>query len=237
MKKLFLSGVSVTACVLAVVSIASATDLALPARPYYKAPPAPLLFSWTGCYIGGHIGAGWDTKATWADLGDGASDNTSYSIAGVIGGAQGGCDYQFASQWVLGFEGAWSGADIRGGGVLPNAVEPSTFESRINSIATLTGRLGFVPVDRWLVYFKGGGAWARETHTLTEFVEGAVAVDVTRSGYTVGGGLEWAIATNWTAKIEYDYMNFGSTPILFTNDQAAVDLKLHSFRVGINYRF
>ena len=69
MRKLFLSGVSVTACVLAVVSIASATDLALPARPYYKAPPAPLLFSWTGCYIGGHIGAGWDTKATWTDLG------------------------------------------------------------------------------------------------------------------------------------------------------------------------
>jgi outer membrane immunogenic protein len=111
------------------------------------------------------------------------------------------------------------------------------FETRINSIATLTGRLGFVPVDRWLVYFKGGGAWARETHTLTGFGKGAVAVDVTRSGYTVGGGLEWAIATNWTAKIEYDYMNFGSTPILFTNDQAAVDLKLHSFRVGINYRF
>jgi outer membrane immunogenic protein len=234
MKKLFLSGVSVTACVLTVVSIASATDLALPARPYYKAPPAPLLFSWTGCYIGGHVGAGWDTKTTWNDL---AFDNTSYSIAGVIGGAQGGCDYQFASQWVLGFEGAWSGADIRGSGALPDIAEPATFESRINSIATVTGRLGFVPVDRWLVYFKGGGAWAHETHTLTEFGEGTETVGVTRSGYTVGAGLEWGIATNWTAKIEYDYMNFGSTPILFTDDQAAVDLKLHSVRVGINYRF
>jgi outer membrane immunogenic protein len=156
---------------------------------------------------------------------------------GALGGAQGGCDYQFASQWVLGFEGAWSGADIRGSDVLPNGVEPSTFETRLNSIATLTGRLGLVPVDRWLVYFKGGGAWARETHTLEEFGEGTAAVGVTRSGYTVGGGLEWAIATNWTAKIEYDYMNFGCTPILFTDDQAAVDLKLHSFRVGINYRF
>src|ERR1700720_1043919 len=140
MKRLFLSGISVTACVLAMVPSASATDLALPARPYYKAPPAPLPFSWTGCYIGGHIGAGWDTKATWTDLGDNASDNTSYSISGALGGAQGGCDYQFASQWVLGFEGAWSGADIRGSGVLPNAAEPSTFETRINSIATLTGR-------------------------------------------------------------------------------------------------
>ena len=149
MKRLFLSGVSVTACVFGVVSIASATDLALPARPYYKAPPAPLLFSWTGCYIGGHVGAGWDTKTTWTDLGDNAFDNTSYSIAGVIGGAQGGCDYQFASQWVLGFEGAWSGADIRGTGPLPDVVEPGTFETRINSIATVTGRLGFVPVDRW----------------------------------------------------------------------------------------
>ena len=236
MKRLFLSGVSVTACVLAVVSIASATDLALPARPYYKAPPAPLLFSWTGCYIGAHIGAGWDTKTKWDEL-DNAFDNRSYSIAGVIGGAQGGCDYQFASQWVLGFEGAWSGADIRGTGPLPDIVEPGTFETRINSIATVTGRLGFVPVDRWLLYFKGGGAWAHENHTLTEFGEGAEAVGVTRSGYTVGAGLEWAITTNWTAKIEYDYMNFGSAPILFTDDQANVDLKLHSFRVGINYRF
>jgi len=237
MKRLFLSGTSVTACVLAVVSIASATDLALPARPYYKAPPPPLLFSWTGCYIGGHVGAGWDTKTTWTDLGDNAFDNTSYSIAGVIGGAQVGCDYQFASQWVLGFEGAWSGADIRGSGVLPDVAEPSTFESRINSIATATGRLGFVPVDRWLLYFKGGGAWAHENHTLTEFGEGTEAVGVTRSGYTVGAGLEWAVAAHWTAKIEYDYMNFGSTPILFTDDRAAVDLKLHSVRVGINYRF
>ena len=229
MKRLFLPGISVTACLLAVVSIASATDLAPPARPYYKAPPPPLLFTWTGCYIGGHVGAGWDTKTTWTD----AFDDTSYSIAGVIGGAQGGCDYQFASQWVLGFEGAWSGADIRGSGALPGLAEPSTVESRINSIATATGRLGFVPVDRWLLYFKGGGAWAHETHTLTDFGEAAV----TRSGYSVGGGIEWAIATNWTATIEYDYMNFGSTPILFTNDQAAVDLKLHSFRVGINYKF
>jgi len=178
-----------------------------------------------------------NTKTTWTDLGDNAFDNTSYSIAGVIGGAQVGCDYQFASQWVLGFEGAWSGADIRGSGVLPDVAEPSTFESRINSIATATGRLGFVPVDRWLLYFKGGGAWAHENHTLTEFGEGTEAVGVTRSGYTVGAGLEWAVAAHWTAKIEYDYMNFGSTPILFTDDRAAVDLKLHSFRVGINYRF
>src|ERR1700681_3936880 len=102
MKKLFLSGVSVTACVLAVVSIASATDLALPARPYYKAPPALLPFRWTGCYIGGHIGGGWDTKNKRTQLGD-ASDNTSHPVAGVLGGAQGGCDYQFTGQWVLGF--------------------------------------------------------------------------------------------------------------------------------------
>ena len=81
MKRLFLSGVSVTACVLAVVSIASATDLALPARPYYKAPPAPLLFSWTGCYIGGHVGAGWDTKTTWNDLGMHLTTQATQSLA------------------------------------------------------------------------------------------------------------------------------------------------------------
>jgi outer membrane immunogenic protein len=74
MKKLFLSGVSATACVLAMVSVASATDLAVPARPYYKAPPPPLLFNWTGCYIGAHIGAGWDTKTKWNEL-DNAFDN------------------------------------------------------------------------------------------------------------------------------------------------------------------
>jgi outer membrane immunogenic protein len=249
MKKLLLSTVSGAACVLAPVSVASAADL--PARPLLAAP-APVLipFTWTGCYIGGHVGGGWGTK-TWSDLGgDDFSDNTSYNVNGIVGGVQGGCDYQFIGPWfgvpwVVGIEGKWSWTDLKGSSALPFEAEQSVFDTRVHWIATLTGRLGLAAFDRGLIYVKGGGAWARERHTLTEFIPeeagtASVSVDVSRSGWTIGTGIEWAFARNWSAKLEYNFMDFGSKTVLFSplaDDPSAVDQRIHTFTVGLNYRF
>src|SRR5260370_31923009 len=92
-------------------------------RPAYKAPPivAPVpLFTWTGCYIGAHIGGGWGRK-DWSNVPP--SDNIDFSdsrtvhddVSGILGGGQIGCDYQFAPNWVVGIEGSCSGSGSTGG--------------------------------------------------------------------------------------------------------------------------
>jgi outer membrane immunogenic protein len=251
MKKLLLSTVSGAACGLALTSAALAADVAI--RPSYQPAPAPLSlpapppFTWTACYVGGHVGAGWGTK-TWNDLaGDDFSDNASYTVNGFVGGVQGGCDWQFAGPWVLGFEGKWSWTDLKGSGALPFEVEQSIFQSKVDWISTATARLGVTAFDpHTLLYVKGGGAWARETHTLVEIpvtdVIGTASTSVTqtRQGWTVGMGVEWAFAQNWSAKLEYNYMDFGSKTVLFAplaDDPSSVDQKIHTFTVGLNYRF
>jgi outer membrane immunogenic protein len=224
---------------------AQAADMPLKAPPRIAAPG----FSWTGCYIGGHVGAGWGTK-TWRDKGDDFSDNTSYNTNGFLGGAQVGCDYQWASRVVIGFEGSWSGTGIKGDGVFPfEAVPPvnsdgggATIGSKLSWIATVTGRFGLT-VDSALIYVKGGGAWVRERHTTVEHEESdefiAASVRVTRSGWLVGTGIEYAITPTWSAKIEYNYMDFGTKNVLFdlSGDPASVKQQLHSVKFGINYRF
>jgi len=252
MKKLLLSTVSGAACVLALVSVAPAADI--PVRPSYQPAPAPvpIPFTWTGCYIGGHVGGGWGTK-TWSDLaGDDFSDNASYNVNGIVGGVQGGCDYQFmgpwfGSPWVVGIEGKWTWTDMKGSGALPfeAVTENSIFDTKVHWIATLTGRLGLAAFERGLIYVKGGGAWARERHTLTEvevdtLERASVSLDVSRTGWTIGTGIEWAFAPNWSAKLEYNYLDFGSKDVFFfplAENQSSVDQRIHTFTVGLNYRF
>ena len=75
---------------------------------------------------------------------------------------------------------------------------------------TLTGRLGYAVAPTWLFYFQGGAAWA---HTSTDFTLGGVQVgqaSKTRSGWTVGGGVEWMFAPQWSAFVEGNWMDFGS---------------------------
>src|SRR5215475_4922649 len=148
---------SLFAAVAAVSMFAGGSVLAadLPAKaPYYKAPPA--YSSWTGCYLGAHIGAGWGTKA-WRDEDD--ITFSSYNVNGLLGGGQVGCDYQFAHRVVIGVQGSFSGTNIKGEGPV-NFSDEKSLESKINWIGTATARVGFT-ADSALIYVKGGGAWLR----------------------------------------------------------------------------
>jgi len=171
MKKFLLAGVASIA--LSAGAPANAADLA--PRPAYKAPPvvAPVpLFSWTGCYIGAHIGGGWGRKefsdtaleSSFVFVGDG---NGPHSIrtdtSGFLGGGQVGCDYQFAPNWVVGIQGDFSGADIKGDVVDPFFKLAKTFHARTDWLASVTGRIGWA-WDRWLIYAKGGVAWVGDKY-------------------------------------------------------------------------
>ena len=110
----------------------------------------------------------------------------------------------------------------------------------------MTGRLGWAG-HRWLIYAKGGAAWAGDKYSANVpiFVE-HIEANETRPGWTVGGGVEWAFWQNWSAKLEYDYYDFGTRDVTFTGAifgvpevVPGINVKqtISTLKVGINYRF
>ncbi len=223
--------------------------------------PIPI-FSWTGCYIGGHIGGGWGRKTFDVRFAD--EDFAPFSVrdktSGFLAGGQIGCDYQFAPNWVIGIEGAASWADIKGTtdisfeGLL-DAVESASVHAKTDFLASATGRLGFA-WDRWLGYVKGGIAWGHDKYNVASTVvfpdwqeAGTFAGSETRTGWTVGAGVEWAFLPNWSAKLEYDFYDFGTRNVLLpgtingddgieiSSVDAHIKQQIHTVQFGINYRF
>src|SRR5712671_2195077 len=227
MKKFLLGTVALVALGATVPALAA--DLA--ARPYTKAPPyvAQPIYNWTGFYIGGHLGGAF-----------GGDNSLTGSDGRFLGGLQGGADYQFAPSWVVGIEAQYSWLGNSNNGVLlPGGVLVTSNSDQLGSV---TGRLGYT----WgpaLLYAKGGYAW-RDGNNIAAAVAGVPAPFTTtgnsKNGYTVGAGLEYMFAPNWSAKAEYQYYNFGNTTFAtgpadivgarFRNDE-------HTAKVGINYRF
>lgn len=227
MKRIFLAA----AGAVLIAAPALAADMR---APVYKAPPAPLppvaqVYNWTGFYIGGHVGGAFAGSNTFPG-------NDARFTAGV----QGGYDYQFSPNWVVGIEAQYSWLPTnskRDLAFVPAGL--ATLDNR--GIGSVTGRLGYAwgPV---LVYAKGGYAFLDRGLDVTQ---GGVPVAFTTSGkgkdgYTVGAGLEYMFAQNWSAKAEYQYYDFGRTtytsgpPALvgasFKNDE-------HTVKAGLNYRF
>jgi outer membrane immunogenic protein len=238
---------------------ALAADLPVKASP--MAAPAP--YSWTGCHVGGHVGAGWD-RTTYSDPGTvappffGGAPVLTQNFANLgqefsvnsqgafLGGVQAGCDYQFASNWVIGIGGDVSWTNLSSvtndpffGG---KNNRPVAFSARTDEIATLTGRVGYA-WDKVLFYGKGGGAYAHDKYAVSNsfginnaflgcdngntsggFVGCNTAGSAGRWGWTAGFGVEWAFATNWSAMIEYDHYGFDTKTIQMNviNNSAAI---------------
>jgi len=216
-------------------SSAMAADMS---RPVYKAPPAgalPVTYDWTGFYIGGHVGYGWADK----DWRDAFGLNIGNKADGFLGGGQVGFNYQI-QQFVLGVEGDFSWTGINGGtstGGVVGAPLATTFNTDVNWVSTLTGRLG-VAFDRWLVYGKGGVAWANEDFSTNLYTLPGTTVSDTRWGWTAGAGVEYAFAPAWSAKLEYNYMDFGTKSVSFAPGIATdIDQQIHAVKFGINYKF
>ena len=98
----------------------------------------------------------------------------------------------------------------------------------------------------WLPYVKGGAVWADEQHKLTIPLAGVASETTgTRSGYIVGAGLEYAFLGNWSARLEYDYMDIGTERLRFSsaalpvlvNFPLDVEQRLHAVKFALNYRF
>ena len=166
---------------LAAVAMTGSAVAADMAPRYAKAPPpAPVVvYNWTGCYIGGNIGGGWArtsqerTEVIGVGLVVPPTNYGSSDGSDFVGGAQIGCDYQFAGNWVLGIQGMYNYARIDSSHFLTAF---PTFRSDVvtKDIFTVTGRLGYLFTPQLLGYIKGGGAWTRSDYEI--FQPGGVLV-------------------------------------------------------------
>jgi outer membrane immunogenic protein len=240
--------------------VASAADLAVKARPY--AAPAPA-FTWTGCYIGAHAGAGVVHDQGFSRNG---GSQTLFATAladkhgvGGLAGGQIGCNYQ-TGMLVVGIEGEgfWSGMEIKSddfGASFNNTANSVIGTARIRNKwdYDVAARIG-VAFDRALVYGKAGWAaggfdWNYANTAADQFnTPFTNQGNSTLDGLLIGVGLEYAFTNNWTAKFEYDYIGFGSKNVQFSGTCPAcvltnytftenVSFDKHIFKVGINYLF
>jgi outer membrane immunogenic protein len=253
MKKLLLVGAAITAW-----GVAGATRAADMPIAVTKAPVLAPVFDWTGCYLGGHVGGGWSHKDITdpVQLVQDSLSGTPVTVGvttvtldpvGVVVGGQFGCDYQFAPSWVVGVEGAASGSTMKASTSvsLPLAFpgETELVTARTDFVGSATARLGYA-VDRWLFYVKGGAAWAGDKYdvngSFTGIPFGFQGLDQ-RLGWTVGGGLNWAVSGHWSVTLEYDYYQFGHRNVLMTDPinlvSGPVDFRqsVQIAKVGLNF--
>jgi outer membrane immunogenic protein len=246
MKKILIASVA-----LAALSAGSASAADLPVRPAPAAAPvyAPIIFSWTGFYIGGNIGGAWD-RGSVNDTLFGLSFSNSSNNGVFIGGGQVGANYQMGS-FVLGVEGDFDWAannnNTGTGIVTPAGVLAVTSNDRW--VTTLAARFGYA-YDRVLFYGKAGGGWVGNNgFTVTNTTTGAALTGTnnnSNTGWLVGGGIEWAFAYNWSAKIEYDYLGLSgqnfTTPVGFlpggvVDTFSTSNHNIQMIKLGVNYRF
>jgi outer membrane immunogenic protein len=213
MRKLLLAGV-----MLGLLSTAAAAaDLGGPRRGSYKdaEPYYPPPFSWTGLYVG--LQAGW----AWGDLDGSNGFNQSSDIDGFVGGAHIGYNLQ-SGTIVWGIEADIEGSDLGGSGPF--------HDTNINWLGSLRARFGLTVTPRTLLYATGGLAFGD-----VEVSNAFGTFSDTRTGWTLGAGLEHAISPATTVRLEYRYTDLGS------NDNAPgvgnSDVTFGAVRAGISWKF
>jgi outer membrane immunogenic protein len=233
------------------IGAASAADMAMKAAPYAASVQ---VFSWTGCYVGVHAGAG-TMRDTFTDESGG----------GGLAGGQVGCNYQ-QGNWVFGAEGEgyWSGmkstfassSSLNSEGLISR--DDATTKNKYDfSIAARAG----IAFDRTFVYGKAGWVWGKFDFNASEarpccsfdggpFL-GTASGGANLNGLLLGVGVEHAITNNWTVKLEYNYLKFGSKEVAFTtcdntsgpavtcfpSGTSTIHADKQIFKIGANYLF
>jgi outer membrane immunogenic protein len=251
---------------------ASAADL--PSARYAPVAPIVPVFTWTGFYIGVNAGVAWQDQnndAIFVPPGTFGPGTGNFFVSGVggnndavfTGGGQIGYNYQ-AGGWVFGIEADLQWADMNNnnnfntGFVAVGLPAGFVFASANNGLewwGTVRGRVGFA-WDRALLYATGGfafGGGGGNNNTFCGVAFGCGGGDDTRTGWTVGGGLEYAFTNNWTVKIEGLYVNLdgggsnngllgfvNGVPVFLPPGFVTNRVEDNTFgvvRVGLNYKF
>lgn len=211
-----------------------AADMPARAPAYYKAQPAAQSYDWTGFYLGINGGYAWG-RSSWSDPAAGADSGRFNTSGGTLGG-QVGYNWQ-TGPVVLGVESDINWLNAKGSSSAAGVCATDgggTCQTQQSWLGTTRARIGYA-FDRWLPYITGGVAYGD-----VQANQATGGSSATRTGWTAGGGVEYGITRNWSAKLEYLHTDLGTatfmgaasgTPTLsvpVTNDLA---------RVGLNYRW
>ncbi|WP_298373676.1 carbohydrate porin [uncultured Bradyrhizobium sp.] len=193
------------------------------------------VYNWTGFYVGGHVGYG--------DGSLGPDTNPlplqgvffPHTVTGGIGGFQVGYNHQFANRFVLGVE---ADATFVGPIDLPRR-RLGPFNSSIDYVGTVRGRAGY-SFGTWMPYITGGFAWGHSQVRVNDAAGNVISEPGQyQTGWTVGAGAEFALSGNWTAKLEYDYVDL-SRRTLGLNDfgmpGVSIEPRLQMLKFGLNYQ-
>lgn len=233
MKKYLLGTAALAA--LAVATPAGAADMGM--RMPVKAPPAiAQVWTWTGFYIGGNAGYGWG-RSRWDLQPTGLSEGSHDPNGGTVGG-QIGYNWQFGGNWVVGLEAQGNWADFTGSNTSIVA-SPAVNRTHIDAFGLFTGKLGYA-FNNVLVYATGGAAVQSVDYRWSLLGLTRGTADETRWGATVGAGIEYAFAPNWSVGAQYNHMFMGRDDVTFGPAPNATDrIRLDNDVVTgrINYRF
>jgi outer membrane immunogenic protein len=215
MKRVLLSGVALAA----LLGPAAAADL--PRRDVVTKAPAYIatVYNWTGPDMGINGGGGWGRSSFGAPFSTG-----SFDVSGGMVGATLGYNWQM-NQAVFGVEGDIDWTNLRGS----TACGGTSCEVKNSWLGTLRGRVGFA-WDRVMPYVTGGLAFG----DIRTNVAGVGSGSTTKAGWTLGGGLEFALSAPWTAKVEYLYVDLGRGGGIAGADAG---FRTSILRAGLNYRF
>jgi outer membrane immunogenic protein len=268
MKRILIAAIATVAA-----TSAMAADLPMKQPVYTKAPVyVEPIFDWTGFYVGGNLGYSWGRSSDTSAITNGAGTLVFSSVDrtdlnGIVGGGQIGYNWQMQN-WLFGFEADIQGTDEKGthgylcpqSTCLPNIVGaavvlgPAVTEAlsqKIDWFGTVRGRIGVLAAPKVLLYATGGLAYGEvaSNATIAPVTTGISAaipgVNTTNVGWTVGAGVEGVIAPNWTARLEYLYVDLGrvsgsfATTIGTTNLVSTFSSRVtdNILRAGVNYKF
>ncbi len=216
----------------ALASSATAADMAL------KAPAFKTIYDWTGFYLGGHFGYGGGSLGPDTNPLPEQGVFLPHSITGLIGGYQAGYNRQLSNHFVLGIE---ADASFTGSLDAPRLM-PAPFNATIDYVGTLRGRIGYAH-GIWMPYLTGGFAWGHNHVNINEDPANSSniisRVGDNQTGWTAGAGVEFAVSGNWSAKVEYDYIDLSRRMYDLSGfglPGVNVDPRIHLFKFGLNYR-
>jgi outer membrane immunogenic protein len=223
-----------SALILALAGSTVAADLSV------TPPPVPV-FTWRGFYLGGQIGYGWGNDNgnayNYGPLGPIAAVNavapSSTNPHGIVGGAHVGYDWQW-NQLVFGLEGVVDGTSLR------QQVQPLPYLTSSTNLflqGAILGRVGYA-FDHLLLYATGGADFGAIQNNYN-VIGNIGSYGQTSNGWTVGGGIEYALDNHWLVRAEYRYANFGffyDSPIVYTITETHRWTE-NQVQVGFSYKF
>jgi opacity protein-like surface antigen len=212
------------------------------AADLHSRPPAMMsepVYDWSGLYVGANFGGAFAREDESTPFGTFSTDPS-----GVLGGFQAGYNLMFSSNWLLGIEAEFDLTSAQG---TVNPTTPATaftLSSNHNWYDIVGGRLGYV-AGPWLFYAKGGAAWMNADYRLTvnSGLGGAATVSPDRAGWTIGAGAEYFFQPGWSAKLEYSFLDFGSTAYGFgvaglgAPAPLTFNTRVHEVKAGVNYHW